>query len=656
MKHKWETICAIFIFLCLLSLPSYSAEPKFARFFAACYGSRYSDKDFKEMAKKLDLVILDSYNYPKPPAILKDTKKDIIILAYMNALDVHNMEEFSKRTMREDSKVYRMYKEWEDINFHEDWLLHDKNGKRVKVFMQRKEERFGLNLGNKGLQEFFSKQVTKLTDNGYDGVFFDNVWVSYPFGPKMLISFSSATPVDMDEGKWWEDNIAFLKAIKKAIGKKIVVFNQVRGNDPENSLKYLNVSDGAMDENWISNGKFDFNDFIEGTSIISLINKKNRMSLPIALGQKESEALTLYCSYLLVKDGDNAFFSYMKEYTMKGMNWYPFYEIDLGSSKGDYYRQDGLFLRKFANGLIVVNPNLFSAKTVLPEEYKSRDGEKIKEVILNARGGDIFLKKDVTFIPTGTKSLEFFSFDTPLDFTKESGSTTTEGKMKISIDIDIKMIKEASILLSIFDADNPSEGKVFINGNGPIELPWGRGKEYNWKEYSFDPIPVEKDWIVKGENEVKFVKNKGGDFKVIKVSLRLEYESNKFPQIREIEKKFLCLSADLDFTRDNVPEQKVTAVYIDKDTKDARTAFIILTLFDADNPDEGEFFINGKGPIPLPEGRGKDFNWKDYTFDPIPIDKSWLKKGWNGIRFKKKTNGSFKVSSVVIKIMFAEGK
>ena len=103
-------------------------------------------------------------------------------------------------------------------------------------------------------------------------------------------------------------------------------------------------------------------------------------------------------------------------------------------------------------------------------------------------------------------------------------------------------------------------------------------------------------------------------------------------------------------------EQKGTAVYIDIDPQDARRAFVILTLFDADNPNESEFFINGKGPIPLPESRGKDFNWRDYTFDPIPIDKSWLKKGWNDIRFKRKPNGNFKVSSVLIRLKFVKEK
>jgi len=116
MRYHRIIIYVICIYLCLLRSSGYSETPKFAKFFGACYG-RHSDEEFKEMAKKLDLVIVDSYHYPAPPSILKNTRKDLIVLAYMNALDVHNMEGFSKQSMREGSKVFRMYKEWKEIYF-----------------------------------------------------------------------------------------------------------------------------------------------------------------------------------------------------------------------------------------------------------------------------------------------------------------------------------------------------------------------------------------------------------------------------------------------------------------------------------------------------------------------------------------------------------
>ena len=633
-----------------MRLPSYSADPKFARFFGYCFG-KYSDEQFKEMAKKLDLVILDSYWYPNPPAILKDNKKNLIILAYMSPFDVSNMEKIYKQNMNKNSKGFRMYKEWKEISSHENWFFHDENGRRVRVYLNKKEERFGLDIENKGFQEFYSKLAAELVSNGYDGIFLDNVWVNYPYGSDFR-EFSSATPIGMNKEKWWKISVDFLKAIKEAIGKRILVFNQVRGYDTENSLKYLATCDGAMDENWLNNGNFYFKDFKEGIDIISVINKRNKISIPVAIGKKEADALRLYCSYLLVKEGDNAYFSYMKGYNFKGMIWYPFYELDLGKPNGNYYQQDGAVFRKFTNGLVIVNPNISSKNILLSEEYKTRDGTIVKEIVFKAREGDILLKKDVKLL-LENKKIEFHGFGL-LDFTKKAGPD--EGQMNIPIDVDLKKAEKAFILLSLFDADNPSEGKIFINGNGPLDLPWGKGKSFNWKDFEFDSIAIGKNWLKNGENEIKFIKNKGGIFKVTKITLQLEYKSDLFPKIHEEEKDFSGLSGDLDFTKSDGLSEKGTAVFVDIDPGKTRRAFIILTLFDADNLNEGEFFINGKGPIPLPEGRGKDFNWKDYTFEPIPIDKSWLKKGWNGIRFRKKPKGIFKVSSLLIKMKFVEEK
>jgi len=141
MKHKRVIIFAICLCLGVFGVQSYPETPKFAKFFSICFG-KYSAEELKEMAKKLDLVILDSYHYPKPPSILKDTRKDLIILAYMSAFDVSTMERFSNQKMSEDSKTFRMYQEWKEINSHENWFLYDSNGNRIRVYLNKKNESF----------------------------------------------------------------------------------------------------------------------------------------------------------------------------------------------------------------------------------------------------------------------------------------------------------------------------------------------------------------------------------------------------------------------------------------------------------------------------------------------------------------------------------
>ncbi|NOX53722.1 MAG: hypothetical protein GXP27_04665, partial [Planctomycetes bacterium] len=73
----------------------------------------------------------------------------------------------------------------------------------------------------------------------------------------------------------------------------------------------------------------------------------------------------------------------------------------------------------------------------------------------------------------------------------------------------------------LFDADNPREGEIVINGKQAIPLPWGKGAAYNWRNFRFDPIPLDPAALVQGKNRITVRRHQGGTFKVTELTLRL---------------------------------------------------------------------------------------------------------------------------------------
>ena len=63
-------------------------------------------------------------------------------------------------------------------------------------------------------------------------------------------------------------------------------------------------------------------------------------------------------SYLLVSD-DNVLFTFDDQSyeSTKYMSYYPEYGIDLGSALGSYSLENGLYVRKFMKGIVLVNPS-----------------------------------------------------------------------------------------------------------------------------------------------------------------------------------------------------------------------------------------------------------------------------------------------------------
>jgi len=100
-----------------------------------------------------------------------------------------------------------------------------------------------------------------------------------------------------------------------------------------------------------------------------------------------------------------------------------------------------------------------------------------------------------------------------------------------------------------------------------------------------------------------------------------------------------------------IPEEGTMTVNIPVNPATAASAQIILTLYDAENPGEGYFYINNNGQTEIPYGVSYDA--VSHTFDPISIDKSLLLQGDNAIRFTHIATSGFQVQGVTIRLNFS---
>jgi hypothetical protein len=288
---------------------------------------------------------------------------------------------------------------WNDTNPHEDWFHHDARGERVRIYYPKYKNRSALNTGNSDLQRYLAGRMIEMLATGlYDGVQLDNVSTEFPFFEKLVGKWISAVPVNLTPEQWTADEVAMLKVIVKAAAEagmeqKTIIFNHMRSGEPEESRAYVEVTDGANCESWMSErtdleGRWGW---LAKTRQVREVNRLGKLTNLLCVPSRlsEEEALFLFASYLMAMDGDRAYFFYGTNYKIAGREnaWYPFYDADLGRPTSDCEAKDGGFLRTFSRGAVAVNPTQAPVTIALPRGCVTPAGEPVKELSLQPKRG-----------------------------------------------------------------------------------------------------------------------------------------------------------------------------------------------------------------------------------------------------------------------------
>lgn len=200
------------------------------------------------------------------------------------------------------------------------------------------------------------------------------------------------------------------------------------------------------------------------------------------------------------------------------------------------------------------------------------------------------------------------------------GNQNFPGEKSVSVEVaKAEGAANASVTLSVTDADFPGEGELFINGRGPLPLfgphlgPDGKTKVVHYV--------TPAGWWVHGANDLTFRHLATHGYRADSVKVVFS-DGAGMP---------------VDFVGAEIPGEVTVAFNVDKPT-DATQAALEMVVDDADFPDEGELFINGEGPIALfGANLGPDGATVPVSFD---MPAAWWRNGENSVRFTHlKTHG-----------------
>jgi hypothetical protein len=248
---------------------------------------------------------------------------------------------------------------------HPSWFLKDASGADLMW-----HSNYALDVGNPGYQQACISHALGLAQKmGFDGVFFDGVGakLGYNFGgaPSMTI------PQYPDVASWQAAMYSFLSYAGAAIhaGGKLVIAN-IGGSTWTPGLwqKWNGPLDGAEEESWTDGGqglsqqlpwwtqKLANAAWSEANGKIALLHSWNT-----------TQAGNIYglASMLLIAGG-NSSYSTSNGNIVNYEAWYPEYDASLylGPPLGSYQvLPNGVYLRRFAGGVAVVNPTSHAAGT-----------------------------------------------------------------------------------------------------------------------------------------------------------------------------------------------------------------------------------------------------------------------------------------------------
>ncbi len=302
---------------------------KLSRKLLVSYGTRSPlSQDLIAHMAKFDLMDTDFEIGPDVKKI-KAINPSIRILGYKDAIAMN--------TAMED---------WNEVNTHEDWFLHDLNGNRLVI---KGGEWYCMDISSEGWRQHYADYVKEKIDlYGFDGVFADDVWTH--------LFIDSWTVPSQDVPDWnyivndytyWQIQMReFLSNVKSRIGNTLLIYN-----GPSNI--YLDVSDGKMMENFVFRRPAldDINDLAEISA-----TGKYYLASPYSIPKDTRENfLFAFCSFLLGANDPNAYFSWKNIYA-ESQGYYPQMDFDFGVSVERYYLVQGaLYSRDFGHAKVFVN-------------------------------------------------------------------------------------------------------------------------------------------------------------------------------------------------------------------------------------------------------------------------------------------------------------
>lgn len=265
---------------------------------------------------------------------------------------------------------------WQEINTHDDWFVHDKNGCRISC-SEYPTSRL-MNVGNAGWQNFYATHqcLGQVTGNNsvYDGVLIDDC--NYNFGSYHYVSYPSLVPVSHTDFKddvnknwngWMEQHLTNIR--------KIIPTNKLLLGNSINIPLYQKLGAGEWEgfahaswETYNDNGRDPSSiqkaiNFLHTQAALGNIIAVNSGCADAYWHPTEAKQWMLFCYACFsfaVKDPNKAYFSWQSYQNNSINGYYPEMDIVLGQPLDEYILilDDGqVCARNFSNYYVIANIN-----------------------------------------------------------------------------------------------------------------------------------------------------------------------------------------------------------------------------------------------------------------------------------------------------------
>jgi hypothetical protein len=295
-------------------------------------------------------------------ANVKQMNPDILIIGYYDAI-------FQDIT----------WSDWQYVNSHEDWFIHDVNGNRIERVTYPGQY---LMDPSSGWADYCAQQNKQFLQNNphYNGIFADDTSSDLiDDGYTFEIPYSQFEN-DVIEN-WAEWMIQYMQKVKTAIGSDILMPNAWKHmeicEDGTHAIFWENFIHGrssAYNENGLGTAGWNY-----GLVAVDALHHQAELGNIIAVnsGCKDANShpveakqwmlFTYACFSFAVVDLSKAYFSWQFFNSDSTHGYYSEMEMNLGAPVGDYYHVSGtaqVYARQFTNYYVAANLNLLGTGSV----------------------------------------------------------------------------------------------------------------------------------------------------------------------------------------------------------------------------------------------------------------------------------------------------
>jgi hypothetical protein len=340
----------------------------------------------RDIARNAGLVILTMTDEPFREE-LREEGYDGLVLQYLLAAELDGPTTAITETAicNADHKPWPNQVAYQTGDFcglvhpQESWFLHNGKGERLYGVQKDSSDRFfyHMNPASEGWRRFFIQRARILVKGseeqaslGYDGIFLDNVDASL-FKAMHLQENSDGVVREFDsEEAYHEAWVEFLRAVSDEFRPQWPVWANIIADPLTEEWQwkpYLAYLDGVMIESFATGWVWANDPHTLAEWERNLVQAEMILDMDtgyLAVGQgftSEDETLQQFAlaSYLLIADGENAFFRYAQESYYEEWLQYENYEVDLGQPLGSRYQlENGRWRRVFRNGVVTVDPSM----------------------------------------------------------------------------------------------------------------------------------------------------------------------------------------------------------------------------------------------------------------------------------------------------------